>query len=85
MFEHLQEEANTFFKYYEKHLEQQFLSKILSWAPSFAAGAHHSAWEQLRPSASLRTSVLHLRILLQAGHPQGLDRSSRHRVGDKLC
>lgn len=84
MFEHLQEEANTFFKYYEKHLEQQLLSKILSWAPSFAAGAHHSAGEQLRLSASLHISVLHLRILFWAGHPQGQDRVSRHRIGDKL-
>lgn len=77
MFEHLQEEANTFLKYYEKHLEQQLLIKSLPQAPSFA-GAHCSAWEQLRPSASLHTSVLHLRILFQAGHPQGWDRDSGH-------
>lgn len=78
MFEHLQEEANTFFKYYEKHLEQQLLSKSLPQAASFAAGAHRSAWEQLRPSASLHTFVLHLRTLLWAGHPQGQDRDSGH-------
>jgi len=43
MFEHLQEEANTFFKYYEKHLEQQLLSKSAPQAPSFAEGACRSA------------------------------------------
>lgn len=72
MFEHLQEEANTFFKYYEKHLEQQLLSKSPPQAPSFAEGARHSAWGHLRFGESLCTSVLYLKILLPAHCPTGL-------------
>lgn len=71
MFEHLQEEANTFFKYYEKHLEQQLLSKSPPQAPSFAEGACRSARGRLRLSMSLHAFVLHLKILLPAHCPSG--------------
>lgn len=71
MFEHLREEANTFFKYYEKHLEQQLPSKRPPQALSFAEGARRSAWGRLRLSTSLHAFVLHLQILLPARHPTG--------------
>lgn len=72
MFEHLQEEANTFLKYYEKHLEQQLLSKSPPQAPSFAEGARRSARGHLRFGASLHAFVLHLEILILAHRPAGL-------------